>query len=112
MGTAVYATCECGLETEITIGAGFSDFPHVCLFPALCRQCERVIEANLAREPVRCPECGTTQVTPYTDPALAKGDGHSTVAAWGDVELSDGHYHCPACKQMTLHFAPTGLCWD
>lgn len=112
MGMAVDATCGCGLEAEIMIGAGFSDFPNVCLFPALCRHCERLVEANLAREPVLCPECGATPVIPYTDPELAKGDGRTTVASWGEQALSDGHYHCPACKRMTLRFAPTGLLWD
>ena len=112
MGTAVNATCGCGLEAEIMIGAGFSDFPNVCLFPALCRNCERVVEANLARCPAHCPECGTAQVIPYSDPELAKGDGLSTVAAWGELELSDGHYYCPACNKMTLRFASTGMLWD
>jgi hypothetical protein len=112
MGTEVDASCGCGLEATIMIGAGFSDFPDVCLFPALCNRCERAVETNLAHKPTLCPECGDTRVIPYSDIALAKKDGRSTIAAWGELNLTDGHHQCPACKQMTLRFLPTGLHWE
>jgi len=62
MGTEVIAHCECGLDATIMIGAGFADFPHVCLFPAFCEKCRQVVQANLAKDPARCPECRSTDI--------------------------------------------------
>jgi predicted RNA-binding Zn-ribbon protein involved in translation (DUF1610 family) len=88
------------------------DFLNVCLFPAQCPRCERVVEVNLARKPVRCPDCGSKDVTPYGDSAPIGADGFDEVARWGELRLKDIAYDCPACKQMTLRFSPSGLLWD
>jgi len=112
MGTEVIAHCECGLDATIMIGAGFADFPHVCLFPAFCEKCRQVVQANLAKDPARCPECRSTDIFPYDEPALSKGDGTQTITRWGDHILTDAHYQCPACGNMTLRFAESGLLWD
>jgi DNA-directed RNA polymerase subunit RPC12/RpoP len=112
MGTEVMAHCECGLDTTIMIGAGFADFPYVCLFPASCGNCKQVVQANLAEDPVRCPECCSTELSSYDKPALSKGDSTQTITRWGDHILTDGHYQCPACGDMTLRFTESGLLWD
>jgi hypothetical protein len=112
MGSEVFARCACGLNETIAIGSGMSDFPRVCLFPALCRHCNQLAEADLGKSPPRCPECHGGELVPYSGPALSAGDGDEIVTRWGDLALYDGHYHCPGCGRMTLQFMETGLRWD
>jgi hypothetical protein len=112
MGSQSFAFCNCGLRATTLIGGGFSDFQENCRFPALCRGCNQVVEVNLLKPPLSCPECTSREVIPYTDPTLAKGDGDGEVITWGDHNLTNGHYQCPACGQFTLRFRPGGLHWD
>jgi RNA polymerase subunit RPABC4/transcription elongation factor Spt4 len=112
MGSQVIASCDCGLQATILIGCGMLDFPNVCLFPAHCKHCKRVVEANLARKPVCCPDCGDADVTSYGDSAPIGADESDEVARWGELRLKDVPYLCPACERMTLRFSPSGLLWD
>lgn len=112
MGTEALALCDCGLRASSLIGGGFSNFHETCLFPAFCRGCHQVVEVNLLQPPLSCPECGGREVTPYTDPSLAKGDGKDEMITWGEHNLTSGHYQCPACGEFTLRFIPSGLLWD
>ena len=112
MGSQAFAYCACGMSATSLIGGGRRDFHENCLFPALCRDCDQVVAVNLLQTPLRCPNCESLEVTPYTDPSLAKGDGENHVITWGEHHLTDGHYQCPACGQFTLRFRLGGLHWD
>ena len=109
MGSEVMAYCACGTRATSLIGSGKIDFRENNFFPAHCKRCSLVVQANLKEKPVSCPDCDGHEVTPYTEPDLAKGDGDRNVATWGENILTNGHYHCPACGDYTLRFYPTGL---
>jgi hypothetical protein len=119
MGSEVMARCECGVEAEIMIGGGMLDFMTTCYFPCLCESCQAVVQSNLLEEPPRCPECGAENPTPYDDKSVIGAEGENVVADWNlqgklsrELILTDGNYKCPKCRNMTLHFSDSGLCWD
>jgi len=112
MGSQALAHCDCGLTATSLIGGGRSDFQENCWFPAACRGCNQVVEVNLLKPPLRCPDCNSLEVTSYTDPSLAKDDGERDLITWGQHHLTNGHYQCPACGQFTLRFGRGGLLWD
>jgi Zn finger protein HypA/HybF involved in hydrogenase expression len=119
MGAAVTATCSCGLEASILIGGGMSNFMDICYFPCQCARCKKVVQVNLLAKRQRCPTCRANQPVPYDDPSLTDGSGSNEITSWNIAEnlgrtlkLTDSHYHCPQCGQMTLRFQNAGLCWD
>jgi hypothetical protein len=119
MGATVTATCSCGVELTIPIGGGMQTFTHLCSFPCLCPRCKIITTVNLLDARHRCPKCRSTKLIPYDDPSLSDGTGSQVIASWNMAEqlgrelvLTDSHYHCPQCGQMTLRFRSAGLCWD
>ena len=113
MGTCTTATCQCGVDSFISIGSGMQG-SNPCYFPAACDGCHNVVEVNISAKKPRCPECKSTKVTPYTEPALMARAGKNIVTQWSGMELNDGDYFCPQCRQMTLHFGdgPIQMMWD
>ena len=122
MGSKVSVACKCGLDTSILIGGGRDNHMTTCYFPCLCEQCHTVVEVNILDEPIRCPQCKTTEVISYEDPELLGRPGENTVVVdnplgvvWlkpgRRLELTNGDYKCPQCGQMTLRFRMIGL-WD
>ena len=119
MGSAVIASCTCGLEKEFMIGGGMMDFTTVCHFPCLCESCNDIVDANLLSKEPRCSECNSPAVIPYDDPKLSSGNGVHEVAFWNTkadlgrkLVLTDADYKCPKCRQMTLCFSDAHICWD
>lgn len=101
------------------MGGGAVTFETVCLFPACCERCRRVVVINLMEEQPACPECGSAQVVPYDDPRLSRAPGQEVVARWRGPErldrnlvLTDGQYRCPGCGQLSLRFRNAGMSWD
>lgn len=101
------------------VGGGMANFDEVCCFPTLCRDCERIVTANLLAPTVTCPECKSQNVTPYDDPSLRRGGGSQRVTEWNvadqigrTLELTDGKYWCPACQSFQFTFEDDGVCWD
>ena len=119
LGSAVTASCACGLEATVLIGGGMANFMAVCYFPCQCARCNRVVQVNLLAKRRRCPKCRASQPVPYDHPRLTDGSGSNVITSWNIAEklgrtlkLTDSHYHCPQCGQMTLRFCNGGLCWD
>ena len=119
MGSAVTATCGCGLKVDIDIGGGMVNGPTTCYFPCLCEACHKVVQVNLLARRLRCPKCRGANPVPYDDPRLLGSPGENVVAAWNikeqlgrSLSLTDGSYFCPKCQNMSLQFRDSGLCWD
>ena len=119
MGSEVIAQCSCGLNTMSLVGGGMASHSKTCYFPCYCENCRTVVQANLLAKKQVCPQCKSTNVIPFDDPALSPGDGEHVVAEWNmnsqigrDLKLTNGNYKCPQCGQMTLSFTDNGLNWD
>ena len=111
MGSSVMAICPCGVEAEIMIGGGMMNHETCCLFPCCCDNCNSLIETNVLKK-LRCPNCRSVKLFPYTDPRLMGEKGEYEVVQWGDRTLTNGTYKCPKCEQMTLRFSPGCINWD
>ena len=118
MGSMVEASCECGYEGTFPIGGGMATFQEECSFPCLCRQCKRVVDANLLTK-LACPTCRSDNITPYDQPELCEQQGSNVVASWSfggqngrELQLTDGLYFCPLCDTYRLRFFEGDVCWD
>ena len=119
MGSQVKAACKYGYEENFMIGGGMQNFQTFCAFPALCKKCNRIVSANLLRNPPECPKCHSTDVVAYDQSERRKRKGRHAVAAWNveeqlgrKLELTDGRYFRPACNSFDLGFRETGFHWD
>lgn len=121
-------TCNCGHETSV--GIGFTRMmcrEHKTNFPVLCRACETIgtsiffdgeldsDSATKAAEPI-CSNCESTNIVRYDDPQLRKKDDETlfdkaeTGQRSGDyIELTEGVYFCPACRDFALRFEDSGI---
>jgi len=116
MGCLLAADCSCGYHATAEVGAGLETLLTECFFPFHCPSCRSLVDADTMAATPTCPQCGSTQIVSYSDPALAGQPGTAEVAAWnlaGDLSrplsLSDGTYWCPACAQTRLRFTLVGL---
>lgn len=119
MGSLVNARCTCGYaHQDIMIGGGFLDFQTSCSFPVLCKKCQKLVTANLLDKHPACPHCKSIDVVPYDQKELVKVLGKNIVASWyvekigRDLELTDGRYYCPSCREYNLTFESTDILWD
>jgi len=118
MGSQVTARCQCGVDVSILIGGGMLSFKATCYFPCSCAGCASVVQVNLLAKPLRCPACGSKNVTPFDDPSVSgRGKGRA-VTSWHlqelgrELTLTDKPYRCPRCGELTLRFEESGLLWD
>ena len=119
MGSAVTAQCTCGYSCPVLIGEGMATFKTTCYFPCLCETCGAVVQVNFLAILPKCPSYNTTEIVPYDDPKVAGKPGKKNVASWTMKDrlgrvlvLTDGTYRCPSCREISLEFRDTGLCWD
>jgi len=77
-----------------------------------------MVQVNLLEKVLECPECHSTNVTPYDDPRLSESPGESVVTSWNmqeqlgrELVLTDAKYKCPKCGRMSLAFRLT-MVWD
>lgn len=105
MGHTGTAVCDgCSYEAQYAIGGTRKSFTTDSKFPVSCRQCRAVTSANVMQSPLKCPDCGSTDVTPFSAAGMSKGEGGRVVERWGDLTLEDDRYRCPACGQLDLRF--------
>ena len=117
MGCTAIASCPCGYDSgEILIGGGDSEV--ACYFPAYCKEGNHLVEVNMYERPLRCADGHLTEPVPYNAASLIKTVGQRVVADWNwpgkeqGIELTDGIYQCPACRQFTLSFIEGNSLWD
>jgi hypothetical protein len=98
------------------IGGGFDNFTEFCAFPAYCAKCDRLVTVNMFDTHRHCPKRHRIESIPLNDKTLIGELGENVVASWNydgeQLELTDGHYFCPACHQFTLTFEDGGVLWD
>ena len=138
MGQIVIASCNCGYKEKFPVGGGRANFRTLCLFPCLCRACNRLVVANLLPMqpkprtwldywsrptvtkslPPACPQCQCENIVPYDHPELCEQQGSRIVISWKlasqldrELRLTDGFYFCSLCDTYQLRFE-AGLCWD
>src|ERR1035437_3421956 len=104
MGSSSDAHCfACGDDTFLMLGGGMANHTVYAAWPVSCNVCAAVTTANFKNTSLVCEKCQTTEVIPFTDPSVWRGDGEETMR-WGDLRLADGHYRCPKCAKFELRF--------
>ena len=117
MGQAFSAKCKCGYKTEVATGGGRAT-PNSCLFPVFCKDCQKQEASNVSAPVPTCTLCGSTNVVPYDAEELKQKDGETILECCENgaqpgkfINLTDGKYYCPSCKEYTLSFERTGTIW-
>ena len=120
--SAVICWCnECRFAAHLPIGADPANIGVRCLFPGYCEDCRDIVEADLLKEPVQCPDCRGDRVIAYDNPLLLGEPSEDEVVSWNVADrlgrvlvLTDGTYLCPECSRFTLRFCADvdgdGLC--
>jgi len=117
VGSIIAARCPCGIATKMALGGGINSYQTYCAFPALCSACGAFGAVNLLGDAVKCPSCSRDALKTYDDPSLAGRAGEKVVFGWAlpgggrSLQLTDGTYVCPTCRQPTLVFSDAGF-WD
>jgi len=118
-GVMVRATCPCGYDSgNLFIFGGRANFKTYCAFPVLCQGCAKLALADLYAGPPACSACPDPVALAYDDPRLSGRRGEKVIASWNTaarlgraLQLTDGTYLCPACRDFSLTFAMVGY-WD
>ena len=111
MGLGVNATYDCGyFESDLSLGGNMDG--TCMLFPALCRQCGRIVTVDVAQQSASCPFCRGSDVVRYDAPSLSADTKAGEAVQWGADVLRDSAYFCPKCGEYNLGFAGSGDFFD
>ena len=104
--------CICGFEKTIQVGGTRFSFQDFSTFPHFCKSCG-MVEANVAKDPVRCPECQSTVITAYGTETLANymQSGTSTIQHFLYKAQHNGNL-CPQGNEFTLIFDAANILFD
>lgn len=112
MGSNVIGVCKCGYEKEALVGTGKLCYKNIDYFPCFCRDCCELVNGNFKGEKLKCPNCNSSNITPYNNEKLIGKLGKDVVVRNYDDILTDGFYLCPDCLNHTLKFYFGGILWD
>lgn len=124
MGSCISFQCSCGYEGTAMVGCGMQTVLTQRLFPYQCTKCRAVISANALKPRPTCPKCRSADITSYGDSSLTAERGEQTLERIDlkglineretitPLELHNGRYHCPSCKENNLRFLGTLFLWD
>ncbi len=112
MGQRIKAYCKCGFGSNIKIGGGRIDFKTTNYFPCYCENCVQLIEVNLKKDPLTCPNCNDGNILPYNHSQLIGENGDYIIARTFEMSITNGYYYCPKCESFSLQFQSGGLFWD
>jgi hypothetical protein len=106
------AHCACGFEKMIQVGGTRLSFQNFSTFPHFCKSCG-LVEANVAKNPVCCPDCQSTDITAYGTETLANyiQSGTSTIQHFLYRAQHKGNL-CPQCNEFTLMFDAASVLFD
>jgi hypothetical protein len=118
MGSMLSAHCrECQASFDgLHLGAGMLEFTRYCAVPALCQNCQTVVDQDYLDPAPRCPDCGG-EVHFYDDPELRgeppPEDNPFAPLSWRlpggrVVTLSEEGSLCPRCGIGALSFVQVG----
>jgi hypothetical protein len=104
--------CECGFEKTIQVGGTRFSFKDFSTFPHYCKSCG-LVEANVANDPVCCPDCQSTDITAYGTETLANysQSGTSTIQHFLYKAQNKGNL-CPQCNEFTLLIDAANILFD
>ena len=104
--------CACGFEKTIQVGGTRFSFQEFSTFPHFCKSCG-LVEANVAKDPVCCPKCKSTEITAYGEETLSnyKQSGISTIQHFSYRAQHKGNL-CPQCNQFTLLIDTANILFD
>jgi hypothetical protein len=119
MGGTYKVKCKCGYETDVAVGAGRAlSFEHKSYYPVLCQACEKIDSSIFGPTEPICSHCQSTNILRYDHPDLRKvmegeliENTQTTPEPKRHLELTEGLYYCPVCKDFGLKFEDTGLIW-
>lgn len=112
MGSQIKAICKCGYNKTSLIGGGKLNYKTTEYFPCLCGNCNEIVQSNLRKEKLICPNCSSFKISPYNTKKLIGTIGENIIERSFDNILTDGFYKCPKCKEMLLQFFREGIIWD
>lgn len=111
MSNPSLARCNaCKYEVPYFVGDTEAEWKSIYYFPMSCLHCRSVSSVDLHRAPLKCSECRSSAVAPFSDRALYSGDGEKIIADSSAIgltdrmELTDGLYRCPRCGEFALRF--------
>jgi DNA-directed RNA polymerase subunit RPC12/RpoP len=103
---------------NLLVGGGMMNFTTYSAFPYFCKNCERLVVINQLAKRQRCPKCRSSKVLPYDHPSLIRAEERQEVGRKrleemsGSINLTDGFYYCPSCKEFSMTFRPGEFLWD
>ena len=111
MGSCHHAICECGFKTSIRVGGNMRTHKENSTFPCYCEKCG-MVEVNVAKSVLECPECESLKVTPYGDLAVSEPIEKWPSIQWGHFKAPGKGNLCPTCKKKTMAFSGSYLMFD
>ena len=111
MGSSTSVLCDnCGYNVVLMLGGGRLNHTTYAAWPVTCFRCWAATTANFKNLPLTCIDCQSTDVLPFNDAKLWKGDGEVTETWEDELDLTSGHYRCPKCGKYELRFDAIGDC--
>lgn len=96
------ANCKCGYETQVLSGSTRAMRDGQCYKPALCKDCGKLGSSLYGKDAPKCKFCQSANIVSYKDSEL-RADQSAKF-----IELTNGLYFCPQCKEFGLSFKDTG----
>jgi len=103
MGSVFEASCPCGYQSSVTVGAGRDDFQTNSKFPFHCTTCG-MVSVNISEPPPSCPSCHSTEITPYGRPPVSPDGADSYYMQWRNYRSGKTGHLCPKCKEQSMVF--------
>jgi Zn finger protein HypA/HybF involved in hydrogenase expression len=103
MGSVFDASCPCGFQGSVTVGAGRSDFQTNSKFPFYCDTCG-MVSVNISDPTPVCPQCQSTQITPYGRSPISPDGSETYFMQWRTYRAGKTGHLCPKCGQHNMVF--------
>ena len=112
MGSIRNVACPCGFKSPVTVGGSMRDFLKDSRFPFYCETCG-IVDVNVAKDDLYCPKCESRDVKQYGIPPISEPPliNRGYVSARNYQADAKGHL-CPACKNKTMEFTLSEMCFD
>ena len=108
MASVCSSDCDkCGFNRPwITLGALMKTFKTHNYFPALCKTCGDMVQANIKPSPPVCTKCNGSDIVLYGPETRDPLDSHNYKGSL------DGLHLCPSCRSYSLHFEHQNIMAD
>jgi len=103
MGSIFRATCPCGYERSVVVGAGRDDFQTNSKFPFYCKRCA-LVDVNICTDSLICPECSDSDLVQYGTAPISPDGSQSFYMQWRQYRAGRNGHLCPSCRGLNLSF--------